>query len=227
VSPGSAFRPPVTLFGHWICPYSVRVSFALAERGIVHDLVEVPPTAVRSPGFVVPPEFVDHSPLGEIPMVRVAGEYRADSIPILDWLEERIDGRHLRPEDPVARASVRQRMLWIDTHVFPPMVGVYYGARPEGIARSAAALADALTQLGDRIDTGGWLVGDGPTLAEAVVVPLYVRLAALARLGFDHQVDDRVVAHMARCATTDGWAAVAWSDAQTDQLVERCARHRG
>ena len=42
----------VTLFGHWICPYSVRVSFALAERDIAHDVVDVPPTAARPPGWL-------------------------------------------------------------------------------------------------------------------------------------------------------------------------------
>ena len=44
----------VTLFGHWICPFSVRVEFALAQRGIEYTVVDVPPRAVRPKGFVVP-----------------------------------------------------------------------------------------------------------------------------------------------------------------------------
>lgn len=216
----------VTLFGHWICPYSVRVSFAFAERGIAHEVVEVPPTAARPPGYVVPAEFVEHSPRGEIPMVRIGTRYRADSLPILEWLEECADAPPLLPVDPGERERVREAMSWIDTRIFPPMVGVYYGRRPERIAESSAALADALRTLGDRLGDGPWLVGSGPTLAEATVVPLYVRLEGLVRLGFDGGVDTRVGVHRARVAALDGGRAVAWSAGQTDEFVGRFERYR-
>ncbi len=216
----------MTLFGHWICPYSVRVSFALAERGIAHDVVDVPPTAARPRDFVVPAEFVQHSPLGEIPMVKVGDEYRADSLPILEWLEERFTDRPLLPPDAAGRALVRERTAWIDAHVFPPMIGVYYGTDPTRIARASDALADALRGMGEWVEEGGGLAGDAPSLAEAAVVPVYVRLDALARLGFAGPVDPRVAAHVARCSGLDGWSAVAWSEAQTDELVGRFQRYR-
>lgn len=63
--------PSVSLYGHWICPFVTRVGFALAERGIDHDLVDVPPSGVRPPDFVLPPEFVEHSPRRRI--VRLDG----------------------------------------------------------------------------------------------------------------------------------------------------------
>jgi len=151
-TPGDA--GDVTLFGHWICPYSVRVSFALAERGIAHDVVDVPPSALRPPGYVVPAEFVEHSPRREIPLVRVGDEFRADSLPILGWLEDRVAGPHLLPPGRSERQRVREAMSWIDAQVFPPMVGVYYGTRPERIAASAAELASTLTALGDRLGDG-------------------------------------------------------------------------
>jgi glutathione S-transferase len=216
----------VTLFGHWICPYSVRVSFALAERGVHHDVVDVPPSGVRPPGYDVPAEFVVHSPLGEIPLVRIGTEYRADSLPILEWLEERADGAPLLPVEPGERARVRAATSWIDAHVFPPMIGVYYGMRPGRIAASSGDLAAALVALGDRLGDRPWLVGPGPTLAEATVVPLYVRLAGLRRLGFDGTVDPRVEDHLARVMDLAGGRAVAWSAGQTDEFVGRIEHHR-
>jgi len=224
--PRSPAPPPVTLFGHWICPYSVRVSFVLAERRIAHDVVEVPPTAVRPSGFVVPHEFVEHSPKGEIPMVRVGDAYRADSLPILEWLETCVPGRPHLPADDASRTLVRERTAWIDAHVFPPMIGVSYGTRPDRIGRASAALEAALGELGSWLDGGTWLAGGAPTLAEAAVVPVWVRLEALARLGFTGRVDDRVAAHVDRCRGLDGWARVAWSDNQTDELVGRFERYR-
>jgi len=218
--------PPVTLFGHWICPYSVRVSFALAERRIAHDVVEVPPTSVRPADFVVPTEFIEHSPKGEIPLVRVGDDYRADSLPILEWLEERVPGRPLLPADATGRARVRERTAWIDAHVFPPMVGIYYGTRADRIARSSEALEAALETLGTWLDEGPWLAGDTPTLVEAAVVPVWVRLEALTRLGFTGTVDPRVGAHRERCRGLAGWAHVAWTAAQTDELVGRFEHHR-
>ena len=72
----------------------------------------------------------------------------------------------------------------------------------------------------------GWLAGDGPTLAEAVIVPFYVRLDGLRRLGFDHPLPPGVEAHRRRCAALAGWPAVAWTADQTDELVGRFEAHR-
>ena len=216
----------VTLFGHWICPYSVRVSFALAQRGIVHDVVDVPPTAARPRGFVVPAEFVEHSPRGEIPMVRIGTDYRADSLPILEWLEERFDGRPLLPSDEVGRALVRDRLVWIDAHVFAPMIGVYYGTDESRIADASTSLAAGLAAMGEWLEETPWLAGQEPTLAEAAVIPVYVRLDALRKLGFAGPVDSRVAAHITRCTALAGWDAVAWTDEQSDHFVGRFERYR-
>ena len=224
--PADPADPGVTLYGHWICPYSVRVSFALAERAIAHRVVDVPPTAVRPPGFVVPTEFVEDSPRGEIPMIRVGDTFLADSLPILEWLEERFGDRPLLPAGPGDRALVRERMAWIDARVFAPMVGVYYGTDEERIAASAAELGQALDAMSGWLSAGGWLAGDAPTLAEATVIPLYVRLGALSRLGFDGPLPPPVSDHLDRCTSLAGWESVAWSQEQTDELVARIGRHR-
>ncbi len=216
----------VTLYGHWICPYSVRVSFALAERGIDHRLVDVPPTAVRPKGFHVPVAFVENSPQGEIPLVKVDGDYLADSIPILEWLEDRIDAPALLPADEAERAAVRAMMRRIDTEVFAPMVRIYYGIDPEKIARASDRLAEALSLLGDDLGARGWLVGQAPSLAEAVLVPLYVRLDGLWHLGFTGQLSAPIEAHAARTLALPGGRAVTWTDEMTDEFIGRFKTYR-
>jgi glutathione S-transferase len=214
------------LYGHWICPYATRVGFALAERGIDHDLVEVPPSAVRPKDFVLPPEFVRHSPRLEIPMVRVGEEFRADSIPILEWLETTIGRDPMLPTEPGDRDLVRARMAWLDRQVFPAMIGVYYGTDPDRIEGAALALGDSLTEMDAWLAETAWLAGDRPTLAEAVMIPLYVRLDGLRRLGFGSPLPARVDDHRRRCGELGGWPAVAWSDLQTDEFVGRFEAHR-
>lgn len=218
--------PSVSLYGHWTCPFATRVFFALAQRGIEHQVVDVPPSAVRGPDFVLPPEFVEHSPRLEIPMVRIGAEYRADSIPILEWLEARCAPAPLLPADEADRDVVRARMVWIDRHAFRSMLGVSYGVDPTDIANSGDALRDDLAEMGRWTEDSGWLAGDRPTLAEAIAVPIYVRLAGLRRLGFDHALSPAIEAHVRRCQDLPGWPAAAWNDEQTDEFVGRFEAYR-
>jgi len=215
---------PVALFGHWICPFSVRVEFALAQRGIACEVVDVPPSAVRPKGFVVPDEFEAHSPKLEIPMVRIAGEYLADSMPILWWLEDRFAERSLVPAG--ATEQLRERMAWIDRSVYRPMIGVYYGTEPDEIAVASERVGDALLQLAEWLDNAEWLCGGEPSLCEALMVAVYVRLDGLRRLGLTASVPDAVAAHHERCSALPGWAAVAWSAEQTDEFVWRFSEYR-
>ena len=219
--------PSVSLYGHWTCPLATRVSFALAQRGIEHRVVDVPPSAVRPSDFVLPSEFVEHSPRLEIPMVRIGEEYRADSIPVLEWLEERFASAPLLPTSAADRALVRSRTAWIDQHAYRSMLGVSYGVDPADIVRASDALRDALAEMGDWTKDSGWLAGDRPTLAEAIAVPIYVRLPGLRRLGFDHALPPAIEAHVQSCQDLSGWPAAAWSDAQTDEFVGRFEAYRG
>ena len=102
---------PVTLFGHWICPFSVRVEFALVQLGIKYEVVDVPPTAVRPKDFVVPAEFVANSPRAEIPMIREGGRYLADSIPILERLHLSVGA---------LSGDSLKAARWVDKNIFPP-----------------------------------------------------------------------------------------------------------
>lgn len=211
----------VALYGHWICPFATRVEFALHQRGIDHELIDLPPSAVRGPDFVLPDEFVEHSPKLEIPLVRVGGDYLADSIPVLEWLENRVVAPALLPSDDADRRLVRDRMAWINRHAFRPMIGVYYGTDPDVISQASEALADALAEMGRWTTETGWLAGTEPSLAEAVAMPIHVRMAGLQRLGFTGQLTAEWRAHGDRCRTLAGWPGVEWSDEQTDEFVGR------
>ncbi|MCP4958973.1 MAG: glutathione S-transferase family protein [Actinomycetia bacterium] len=216
----------VALYGHWICPFATRVQFALHQRRIAHELIDLPPSAVRGPDFELPPEFIEHSPQGEIPMLRIGDRYLADSIPILEWMESEVPDQPLLPLDETARALVRERMAWIDRSAFRPMVGVYYGTEPDRIARAGEKLADALAQMGKWTEETGWLAGPDVSLAEAVAMPIHVRMAGLERLGYSADISPSFAAHGERCRSLHGWAAVAWSAEQCDEFVGRFAAYR-
>jgi len=119
------------------------------------------------------------------------------------------------------RALVRERMAWIDRHAFGPMIGLYYGVESDAIARACDALSVALAQMGRWTTEAGWLAGTTPSLAEAVAIPIHIRMAGLERLGFDGALTDEWRAHGVRCRALPGWSAVEWSTEQTDEFVAR------
>jgi len=216
----------VVLFGHWICPFSVRVEFALAQKAITYSVVDVPPRAVRPKGFVVPEEFIAHSPKLEVPMVRVGETYLADSIPILQWLEELFPSHSLSPTDDAQHALMMERVDWLDKYVYRPMIGVYYGTDPEKIEMASVAFANALETVDSWLLTSPWLAGDQPTLAEAIMAGLYTRWSGLQRLGMTAVLPQSVETHWEHMHSLAGWQVVAWSDAQTDEFVGRFLKYR-
>lgn len=208
---------PVTLFGHWICPFSVRVEFALVQLGIDYEIVDVPPTAARPKDFVVPEEFISNSPRAEIPMIREGGRYLADSIPILERLYLSVGA--------LSDAALKEAN-WVDRNIFPPMIAIYYGVNPESIRRASDRLVDALTELATKMEPTGWLVGDGASIAEAALIPFYVRLHGLRTLGFEGEMPSLVEDHAARCLTLPGGEAVRWSDEQQSEFSGRFHKYR-
>jgi glutathione S-transferase len=216
----------VTLFGHWICPFSVRVEFALAQRGIDYVVVDVPPRAVRPKGFVVPEEFIAHSPKLEVPMVKIDGEYLADSIPILKWLEEKFTDSSLLPADNAGQAIVRERVDWMNKHVYRPMIGVYYGTDVELIHESSVAFMTAMETVAQWLQVTPWLAGEAPTLAEAIMAGVYTRLDGLRQLGLAGELPSTVQHHLERCTHLVGWDTVRWTTEQTNDFVGRFLKYR-
>ena len=112
-------------------------------------------------------------------------------------------------------------MAAIDANIFTPMIRVYYGVDSEHIAKASDDLATALAALDTHLADHGWLVGQAPSLAEAVLVSVYVRLEGLRRLGFVGELTESVAAHRERTMSLSGGRAVAWTDAMTDEFVRR------
>ena len=216
----------VTLFGHWICPFSVRVEFALAQRGIDYTVVDLPPRAVRPKGFVVPEEFIAHSPKLEVPMVKIDGEYLADSIPILEWLEVKFTDSSLLPADKAGQAVVRERVNWINKFVYRPMIGVYYGTDVALIQESSVVFMTAMETVGQWLRDTPWLAGDSPTLAEAIMAGVYTRVDGLRQLGLTGELPVLVEQHLERCTQLVGWDAVRWTTEQTSDFVGRFLKYR-
>ena len=96
---------PCTLYHYWRSSASWRVRWALAIKGVAFEPVGVDLVANAQ----LAPEHQARNPLGRVPTLVLAdGRALAESVAILEWLEETIPAPALYPKDPWRRARTRQ-----------------------------------------------------------------------------------------------------------------------
>jgi glutathione S-transferase len=99
----------LTLVSHHLCPYVQRAAIALAEKGVAFERVDIDLAAK-------PDWFLAISPLGKVPLLRVARPGGGESVlfesaVICEYIEETQAGPALHPADPIDRAEHR---AWIE-----------------------------------------------------------------------------------------------------------------
>ena len=106
------------LYGFSLSNYYNLVKLTLLEKGLPFEEVPVFPPPK--------PEFLQKSPLGKIPCLEIeAGRYLSESQVILDYLEDTHPEPALYPEDPYARAKVRELMRVMELYLELPARRLY------------------------------------------------------------------------------------------------------
>ena len=163
-------------------PFSIvpwRVQIALHEKALTYEKVETnlytkAPTA----------EFLALNPFAQIPVLDDDGLVIAESIAILEYLEEKYPQPKLMPQDIAARAQVRKLMCWC-TDYWPPAWKKWMAPRlPEGlgdawtdvsVAEGRAQIVAHLQVLEELLVGQTWLVGDY-SLADIAYAPFVLVL---------------------------------------------------
>ena len=140
-----------------------RVRIALRETGIACEeaVVDLPGGALREPAFL------RRNPFGQVPVLEDDGLVIAESIAILEYLEERHPSPPLLPTEGAARARVRELMLWSNGHLAPawkavlaPLFAPEVRSDDPSVADGRAALARYFEVLEERLGQASWLAGD-------------------------------------------------------------------
>lgn len=167
----------------WWHPFSVfprRVRIALREKGVACEeaVVDLPGGALRQP------EFLRLNPFGQVPVLEDGALVIAESIAILEYLEERHSSPALLPADPAARARVRELMLWSNGHLAPawkaslaPMFSPDVHPDDPSVREGRAGLGHYLDVLEARLGDAAWLDGDAYSLADVCHAPFVTVLA--------------------------------------------------
>ncbi len=99
------------LFQFPLCPFSRKVRFALAVKGVAVELVDEAPWEKR-------PAFMALNPAGQTPVLQQGDLVLADSAAICDYFEETVERTPLLGASPMERAEVRRLIAWFDQKFF-------------------------------------------------------------------------------------------------------------
>jgi len=131
-----------------LSPFSAKVRIVLAEKGLGHEILEVPWSRQRLWG-PKPAELLAVSPRGEVPVLIDGDLAVRDSTVINEYLEERYPEPALMPRDPADRARCRQLEDDADHAMKGPVTALVQEVfrKPDASSRDAERVAAAVQEL--------------------------------------------------------------------------------
>ena len=211
------------LYGSTLSPFVRKVMAFAGEKGIEIEL--------RPSGFPNPEaEFCNASPFRKMPAL-VDDDYRlADSSAIIHYFEAKYPEPALIP----AEARARGRTIWFDEFAdtilfacgakmfFNRIVAPRFMGRPGDEAVALAAERDELPPIIDYLETvvpdeGGYLVGDGLTLADIAVAGPFANLRHMG-IRVDRERHPRTAAYVERILARPSFSR--WVEQETAMLAK-------
>ncbi len=168
-----------------IMPWRVRI--ALHEKGLEYEIVET--DLISRPAS---PAFLALNPFGQIPVLEDGPLVLAESMAILEYLEEKHPAPRLLPDDLERRAQARKWMGW-STDYWPPAWKQWMARRlgenasVASVEQGRRALARHLDVLEEPLARDPWLVGEY-SLADICYAPLVL---ALEHVGLSEEIATR------------------------------------
>ncbi len=147
-----------------ICPFVQRAVITLKHKNIDFDITYI--------DLADPPDwFLELSPLGKVPVLKVDDEVLFESAVINEYLDE-ITGGELQPQDPLARAKNR---AWIE--FASDMLGKLYMMKTskdeEGYNKHRDLLVSQMLRVEKHLGDGPWFNGTAFSLADTAFAPLF------------------------------------------------------
>lgn len=206
------------LYSYYRSSTSYRLRIALNLKGIDYDIVPVNLLAAEQGGEA----YRKLNPFGGVPALEAEGRVRAQSMAILEWLEERHPDRSLLPSDVEDRFAMRELAMAIATELHAPLNLPVLQYLKHDLGHSQGEidawyhhwLAKTLTPLERKLEalgTGDYLF-NAPGLFECVLIP---QLYNARRFGFDLSAMVRMNRIEAACLTDPAFIA-AHPDNQPD-----------
>jgi glutathione S-transferase len=173
------------VYGPAVSTYVWSARLTLAEKGVTHELIEVPRGT-----FGEQPHLSRH-PFAKVPAFEHDGFVIYESQAIVRYIDERFPGAPLQPEDVHEWSRMNQIIGIVDAYAYPSIAGTILFNRvvvPRVLRREpdegaiAAALPRArlcVAEIDRLMEDHRFLAGDFISLADLMVVPLLYYFAGV------------------------------------------------
>lgn len=169
----------LTLISVRSCPYVQRAMIALGEKQAPYEIAYVDLSAK-------PDWFMQISPLGKVPVLKVARDAEPDvtifeSSVIVEFIEEALPGPSLHPADPVAKAQARSWMEF-GSGMLPEVYAIWMARTEADYAAAQEKVSRKFAYLEKRLGPGPYFEGDRFSCVDVLFAPLFVKVAAFESL---------------------------------------------
>ncbi len=165
------------LHGYYRSSTSYRLRIALELKGLDYEYVPVNLLASEQKGEA----FSSRNPFATVPMLEADGRDRAQSMAMLEWLDEAYPDKPLLPEDVEQRFAARELAYAIATELHAPLnlpvlkyLSNEYGKSQDEVGDWyrywLAKTLDPLEKRLEQLDSRDFLF-DAPGFFEAVLLP--------------------------------------------------------
>src|SRR5437660_3677434 len=157
------------LISHKLCPYVQRAVIALTEKGVPFERIDI--DLAYKPDW-----FLKISPLGKVPVLRVAtGEGETvlfESNVICEYIEDTQGSAKLHPQDPLRRAQHRAWMEFGST-ILSELWGLETTGDPAVFETKRIAIAAKFARVEEALGSGPFFAGEKFSLVDAVFAPIF------------------------------------------------------
>lgn len=157
-------RSKLHLISHDLCPYVQRAVITLLEKDISHDRTYI--DLAKKPDW-----FLQISPLGKVPLLKVADEVLFESAIICEYLDEITPGS-LHPSDPLEKAKHR---TWIEfgSSILNTIAGLYNASDCTSFEQKSNDLVDKFNWVEKNLRQTPYFAGEAFSLVDAVYGPIF------------------------------------------------------
>ncbi|GMI71379.1 glutathione S-transferase TAU 8 [Hibiscus trionum] len=144
----------VKVFGFWASPFSRRVELALRLKGVPYEYIEEDIFGNKSP------LLLQYNPVHKkVPVLLHNGKPIAESLVILEYIEETWKSNPILPEDPYDKAMARFWAKFIDDKCFPAFQKAVLGVENER-DKAGEEVGDCLKTLESELNGKRFFGGD-------------------------------------------------------------------
>ena len=172
-----------------LCPFVQRSVITLLEKNVDFD--------IRYIDLAKPPQwFLDISPLGKVPALRMGDNTLFESAVINEYLDD-IYPPSMHPSDPLERA-INKSWIEFGSEMLFAQYRYYTAKTKDDFYHNLDELKKKIMQLDNKLSSGPFFNGDKFSLVDTAYAPLFTRLALLESLiGNDMYKDAPKVARWA------------------------------